>query len=174
MEKTRKLMLMSLMVAYSLILYIIESMLPGLYFIAPGAKLGLSNIVSLMLLYIGGFKMALIVLVTRIIMSSMFGGGFSAFLYSIAGGILSIIAMYYVKKMNLKGVTEVGVSVCGAVAFNIGQLLMASWIINNMSIFIYLPVLLYVSIGTGIFVGLSAHYTLGKIKKIKLLQVNLD
>ena len=152
MKKTKRLMFMSLMVAYSLILYFIESMLPGLYFIAPGAKLGLSNIVSLILLYIGGFQMAVIVLITRIIMSSMFGGGFSAFLYSISGGILSILVMFLAKSLNLKGVTEVGISVCGAVAFNIGQLLMAAWIINNMSIFVYLPVLLYVSVGTGILV----------------------
>lgn len=168
MKKTKRLMFMSLMVAYSLILYFIESMLPGLYFIAPGAKLGLSNIVSLILLYIGGFQMAVIVLITRIIMSSMFGGGFSAFLYSISGGILSILVMFLAKSLNLKGVTEVGISVCGAVAFNIGQLLMAAWIINNMSIFIYLPVLLYVSVGTGIFVGLAAHYMLKKLNKIKL------
>ena len=168
MKKTKRLMFMSLMVAYSLILYFIESMLPGLYFIAPGAKLGLSNIVSLILLYIGGFQMAVIVLITRIIMSSMFGGGFSAFLYSISGGILSILVMFLAKSLNLKGVTEVGISVCGAVAFNIGQLLMAAWIINNMSIFVYLPVLLYVSVGTGIFVGLAAHYMLKKLNKIKL------
>ena len=168
MKKTKRLMFMSLMVAYSLILYFIESMLPGLYFIAPGAKLGLSNIVSLILLYIGGFQMAVIVLITRIIMSSMFGGGFSAFLYSISGGILSILVMFLAKSLNLKGVTEVGISVCGAVAFNIGQLLMAAWIINNMSIFVYLPVLLYVSVGTGIFVGLAAHYMLKKLNKIKV------
>ena len=174
MKKTKKLMFMSLMVAYSLILYFVESMLPGLYFLAPGAKLGLSNIVSLILLYTGGFQMAVTVLITRIVMSSIFGGGFSAFLYSISGGLLSILSMYLIKKFNFKSVSEVGVSVCGAVAFNIGQLLMAAWIINNMSIFIYLPILLYVSIGTGIFVGLAAHYMLKKLKKIKIYQVNLD
>ena len=74
-KNTKKLMFMSLMVAYSLILYLIESTLPGLYFIAPGAKLGLSNIVSVTLLYIGGIQMAFSVLIVRIILSSIFGGG---------------------------------------------------------------------------------------------------
>lgn len=168
MRGTKKLIFMSLMVAYSLVLYFVESMLPGLYFIAPGAKLGLSNIVSLILLYIGGFQMAVMVLLTRIVMSSIFGGGFSAFLYSVSGGILSILAMYAVKRFNFKSVSEIGVSVCGAVAFNIGQLFMAALMISNMSIFIYLPVLLYVSIGTGVFVGFAARYMLEKLAKINL------
>lgn len=172
MEKTKKLMFMSLMVAYSLILYFIESMLPSLYFIAPGAKLGLSNIVSLVLLYIGGFKMAFIVLITRIIMSSIFGGGFSAFLYSVSGGLLSIFVMYLLKSLRISSVTKVGISVVGSIAFNIGQLLMAALMIHNISIFIYLPLLLYVSIVTGVFVGYVAQYVTNKLEKI--VKVNLD
>ena len=54
MKSTRRITFMALMVAYSLILYFIESMLPSLYFIAPGAKLGLTNIITLSLLYMTG------------------------------------------------------------------------------------------------------------------------
>ncbi len=172
MKNTKKLMFMSLMVAYSLILYLIESTLPGLYFIAPGAKLGLSNIVSVTLLYVGGIQMAFSVLIVRIILSSIFGGGFSAFLYSIAGGIFSVLAMGLIKKLNLKDVTEIGVSVIGSISFNIGQLLVAALMINNISIFIYLPVLFYVSVATGVFVGYAAKFAIGKIDKI--IQINLD
>ena len=172
MKSTKKLMFMSLMVAYSLILYFIEGMLPGLYFIAPGAKLGLSNIISLSLLYLGGIRMAITVLITRIILSSMFGGGFSSFLYSVTGGLFSIVTMWLVKSLKFNSITEVGTSVLGSISFNIGQLLVAAIMINNMSIFIYLPVLFYVSIVTGIFVGYTSKYVVRKISKI--IKINLD
>ena len=87
MKSTRRITFMALMVAYSLILYFIESMLPSLYFIAPGAKLGLTNIITLSLLYMTGLGDAFFVLVVRVIMSSIFGGGINAFMYSISGGI---------------------------------------------------------------------------------------
>lgn len=89
------------MIAYSLVLYFIESMLPGLYFIAPGAKLGLTNIITLSMLYIMGFGDAFAVIVIRILLSSIFGGGMSAFMYSISGGIMSLVAMYLMKKQTL-------------------------------------------------------------------------
>lgn len=172
MNKTKKLMFMSLMVAYSLILYIIEAMLPGLYFIAPGAKLGLSNIVSLVLLYTSSFNTALLVLMVRILLSSFFGASFSMFFYSMAGGLFSIFAMALVKKLRLPSVTEIGVSVVGSISFNIGQLTVAALMIHNISVFVYLPILLYVSIATGIFVGYSAKFLVQKINKIS--KVNLD
>lgn len=172
MGKTKKLMFMSLMLAYSLLLYIVESMLPGLYFIAPGAKLGLSNIVSLVLLYTGGFQMAITILITRVALSSIFGGGFSAFLYSLAGGLSALVAMQLLRSMHLPSVSEVGVSVIGSVMFNIGQLTVAAIMIENSSVFIYLPILMYVSLGTGFFVGLTAQLLLKKMPKV--MKIKLD
>ncbi|WP_028829659.1 Gx transporter family protein [Proteocatella sphenisci] len=164
MKKTRKITFMALMVAYSLILYFIESMLPGLYFIAPGAKLGLTNIITLSLLYMTNINDAFFILVIRIIMSSIFGGGMSAFMYSISGGILSMMAMFVMKKINFPGVSIVGVSIVGAVFFNIGQLIVSALVIKNISIFVYLPVLMYISLGTGILVGYTSKYIIERLK----------
>lgn len=166
MNKTKRLVFMSIMVTYSLVLYFVEAMLPSLYFITPGAKLGLSNIITMVILYAGGFNMAITVLLIRIILSSIFGGGFSAFLYSVTGGIFSLVAMWAIKSLKIKSVSEVGVSVVGAVFFNVGQLLAAAIMINNLSIFIYLPIMCYVSIGTGILVGYTAKFLNKKIPKI--------
>jgi len=164
MKKTRKITFMALMVAYSLILYFIEAMLPGLYFIAPGAKLGLTNIITLSLLYLTNINDAFFVLVIRIIMSSIFGGGVSAFMYSISGGILSMLAMFVMKKINFSGVSIVGISVVGAVFFNIGQLVISALVIKNISIFVYLPILMYISLGTGILVGYTSKYIIERLK----------
>ncbi|MGL5257301.1 MAG: Gx transporter family protein [Proteocatella sp.] len=169
MGNTKKTVFLSLMIAYSLVLYIIESMLPTLFFIAPGAKLGLTNIVTLAMLYIVGFREAFTVMVIRIIMSSIFGGSMSAFMYSFGGGLFSIVAMYAVKKMNLKTVSIIGISTIGALFFNIGQLLVSAVIIKNISIFIYLPVLTYVSLGTGILVGYASKFMVERTKFVKFL-----
>ncbi|WP_319023198.1 Gx transporter family protein [Tepidibacter hydrothermalis] len=159
MNKTKKMVFMSILVAQSLAMYIIETYMSNpLVFIAPGAKLGLSNIITLISLIFLGFKDTFVILTARIIISSIFGGGFSAFLYSIAGGILSLLSMDILAKFNKKESSLIGISVIGAMFHNIGQLIMASIIIHNIGIFIYLPILLLTSIPTGLFIGFVCRY----------------
>lgn len=172
MKNTKKMVFMSLMISYSLVLHFFESMLPSLHFIAPGAKLGLSNIISLIILYTYGMGTATTVLILRIILSSVFGGGFSSFLYSITGGICAIFAMFFIKSLNLRSVSEIGVSMVGAVFFNIGQILAAAIMIQNLSIFVYLPAMMYVSVGTGALVGFTAKYTIQKLNKKAMIQAD--
>lgn len=150
------------MVSYSLILHIIENMLPGLHFIAPGAKLGLTNIITVLLLYSISKKDVFVVLMLRIFLGSLFGGGMSAFLYSFCGGVFSFCAMVAAKKMEKFDVSIVGVSIVGALSFNIGQLVIAGLMIQNMSIIVYFPAMAYVSLGTGTFIGLTAKFLLNR------------
>lgn len=159
MKDTKKIVMMGLFVSMALALHIVEKMIP-VPFIAPGAKLGLSNIITLTLLMLMGFKDAFIVLITRILLGSIFGGGVSGFIYSISGGILSILVMELVRRLGKENVSIIGISVIGAVFHNIGQLLAASFIIKNVNIFIYLPILFIAAVGTGIFVGLTTKYLL--------------
>ena len=158
MNRTKKLVYLSLMISQSLVLYIIESFLPPLSFIAPGAKLGLANIITLSVLYISGVRDAFVVLAMRILISSLFSGGVSSFICSIPGGVPSLPAMSATKKLSRLDISIVGVSVSGALFYNIGQLLAAAAIIRNIKILMYLPVLAYVSVGTGIFVGIVSKF----------------
>ena len=153
MKKTTKIVFLAIMLSFSLILYYIESMLPPLNILAPGAKLGLSNILSLTCLFIFGFKDAMAVLLMRIFLSSTFYGGMSTFLYSFAGGVLSIISMTFVKMMNLKSISPIGISIIGSV-------------LSNIKIFYYLPYMSLFSILTGFFTGLSSLFLINHIKKI--------
>ena len=166
MNKTSKMVLLAIMLSFSLVLYYIENMLPPINLIAPGAKLGLSNIISLTCLYVFGFKEAFVILFMRIFLSSTFYGGISTFMYSISGGILSIIAMGILKKLDLKSVSMIGISVVGALFFNVGQLLVASFMISNTKIFYYLPYMSFISIGTGIFIGITSQFLTEHLKKI--------
>lgn len=165
MKNIQKLTFISLLVAQALILYIIEGMLP-IPFIAPGAKLGLSNIVTVISLYLFSFKDAFLVILLRILLSTLFGGTMSSLLYSISGGILSLIFMYLIKKFGKNNISIIGVSITGAFFHNIGQVLMAAVVINNINIIMYLPVLSVAGLGTGFFVGITARYLMVYIKKL--------
>lgn len=164
-NKTKKLVFMSLLVAQSLVLYIIESYIPNpLSAIAPGAKIGLANIITLVALHIFGVVDTAIILVVRIIMASIFTGGASAFLYSITGGILSLLSMYICIKFKKLKLSTIGTSIVGGITHNIGQILVSSIIIQNINIFIYLPYLLIASIPTGIFIGMTAKFMCIRVK----------
>lgn len=163
--KTKKMTFLGLMVAYSLVLYIIETYIPNpLITIFPGAKLGLSNIITLISLMVLGIKDTCIILTVRIILSSIFAGPISYLLFSVGGAYLSLIGMYLSSKV--KGFSIIGVSIIGAIGHNIGQLLVASIIVQNINMVGYLPFMLIASLITGMFVGLVSKYCCVIIDKI--------
>lgn len=166
--KTKKLIFLSLMVAYSLALYLLETIIPNpLIAFFPGAKLGLSNIITLICLITLGFKDTFFILTVRIILSSIFAGPATTLLYSISGGYLSLIFMFIVFKL---GFNTISTSIVGAISHNIGQLLMASLIIYNLSFNVYLPFLLGASIVTGIFIGIVVKFVMSTnfVKRLKI------
>ena len=127
----------------------------------PGIKLGLVNIVALVLLYKNGFLPALAVSVSRVLLIGiLFGNAMSVF-YSLAGGVLSLIVMYLVKKIPY--FSTVGVSVAGAAAHNIGQLAAALVVIGMKAVMFYLPFLLIAAVITGFLIGLGAGYLIKRI-----------
>ena len=140
--------------ALALICSYVESLIP-IYFGIPGVKLGLTNIVVVLLLYTLGAKEAFLVSVVRIILAGfLFGNPFSI-LYSLSGGALSFLAMYVLKRTEkLKVVT---VSVAGGVMHNTGQLIMAALVVENYHILYYIPVLLTAGFITGFFIGILSQ-----------------
>ena len=140
--------------ALALICSYVESLIP-FYFGIPGVKLGLTNIVVVLLLYTLGAKEAFLVSVVRIILAGfLFGNPFSI-LYSLSGGALSFLAMYVLKRAEkLKVVT---VSVAGGVMHNTGQLIMAALVVENYHILYYIPVLLTAGFITGFFIGILSQ-----------------
>lgn len=165
-NKTSKMVYMSLLVSMALILSLIERMIPT-PFVAPGAKLGLANLIITISVYtLDSYKDSFTILFLRIFLASLLGGSISSLLYSVTGGILSFVVTIIVKKLGGKHVSVIGVSASAAVFHNIGQLLAASLILNNFNIFLYLPLLSIIGIITGIFIGLSANYILNHFKTL--------
>ncbi len=166
---TRKLVLISVLVAQGMVLGYIEKMLP-LPFIVPGAKLGLANIITLTAIYFLTFRESTSVVLLRVILTAVTFGSLSSFLYSLSGGILSLIAMAAVLKVFKDELSLISVSIIGSICHNIGQLLVAAFIIHNVLIFTYLPILLIVAVPTGIFVGLVARVLIQYLKKTNFVQ----
>lgn len=168
-SKTRMLVFISVLVAQGMILSFIETMLP-IPFIAPGAKLGLANIVTLSAIYLLTFKQATAVVLLRVVLTAVTFGSLSSFLYSLSGGVLSLLIMAGILKVFKGEISLMGVSVAGAVAHNIGQLVVATIMIHNVLIFTYLPILLIVAIPTGIFVGIVARILINYLEKVKFMR----
>ncbi len=150
---TKKISVMGLFIAIALVLHLIERMLP-IPFIVPGAKLGLANIITIVSLIVLGYKDTFLILFVRIILSSIFGGGVSGFLYSISGGLLSLVMMMLLIKFANEKVSLIGVSVTGAFFHSLGQIIMAMVLFQNIRLLGYLPIMLMTSIVSGIFIGL--------------------
>ncbi|NLV75427.1 MAG: Gx transporter family protein [Tissierellia bacterium] len=164
MKGLQKLIFLSLLVSIGLALGIIESMMP-VPFVAPGAKLGLSNMVILITLALFGFREAMTVGVLKSIVFTLVVGSVSSLFYSLSGSILSCFTMYIVYKYFSKTFSLIGVSIFGAVAHNFAQVLVASIMMNNIRIFSYLPILLLISLFTGYFVGLTSKFAIKNLKK---------
>ncbi|NLY61850.1 MAG: Gx transporter family protein [Clostridiales bacterium] len=163
MTKTRKITILAIIISQALVLHYIESFIPVL---APGAKLGLANIMTMVTLVLFGFKEALIVVVIRSVLGPLLGGSVTGILYSLSGGILSgfIMSVLYLK-LDIY-FSLMGISTAGAVFHNIGQLLTASWIFGTIGIlYTYLPVLMLAAVVTGYFNGLVTRYILGYLEK---------
>ena len=170
--KTKKMVFLGLMVGYSLILYILETYIPNPFIVFfPGAKLGLTNIITLVSLLIFGFKETFIIVTVRVILSSIFAGPMSYLLFSIGGAYLSLIVMFLVNK--IKGFSVIGVSIAGAIAHNIGQLLVASILVENFLMITYLPFMLATSLVTGLFVGIVSQFCYSKMDRIKDSFINM-
>lgn len=163
MKKAKKIVLLGLWTSLALMIHIIEKQIPVLF---PGIKLGLSNMVSFSVLILMGWKEALGVMALRIVLGAAFGGGISSFLFSITGGLLSNLVMIFLYRYFKGHLSLSYISVSGAIFHNIGQLLVASLIIQNAKIYVYLPILLVSAVVTGYFVGLSTFYLCKYMKKI--------
>lgn len=164
MAKTKKLSLMALLAAIALIVFVIEAQIPPLVPI-PGIKLGLANMITLVAMVILGRREAGAILLVRILMGSMFSGGVSGFLFSIAGGLLAYLVMMLLIGLFPQKLLWV-VSIFGAIAHNIGQLTVAVLVSKTPSIIVYGPALMASGIITGAFTGIGAYYLVQALAKL--------
>ena len=165
MPKTKKLSLMAMLTAASIIVFVIEAQIPAPVPV-PGVKLGLANVITLIAMLLLGRREAGLILAVRIVMGSVFAGGVSAFLFSISGGVLAYAVMCITVTRFPRKMLWV-VSALAAVAHNLGQLLAAIAVTKTAALMVYAPVLLASGIITGVFTGLVAMYLVRRLDKTR-------
>ena len=165
-KKVQQVALSGLLTSLMLVFGFIERQFP-LPVPVPGIKLGLANSVLLYALYMLGIRQTIVLMLLKLLMSWLIYMNLSAMLYSFTGGVLSVAAMILVSRM--KGVSPIGVSALGAVFFNIGQILMAAWVLGTPQLIVtYLPVLMVSGVLTGILTGVIAKLVMKHLRAMKM------
>lgn len=152
-QKIKKMILLSNLTAFAIVLGLIESRLELIA--VPGAKLGLANLVSLVVLYLYSYKEALIITITRVILVGVLSGNLGpTFWMGLSGGLVSVLCMSLLKKMKLS--TTV-VSLFGSITHQIGQVAIGMKVLGANEIFMYLYIMIPLGIISGIVIGLIAE-----------------
>jgi heptaprenyl diphosphate synthase len=168
-NKTRRFTQLALFVSMAMVLSYMERFIPILPSF-PGVKLGLANIITLMVLLMYSWKEALIVLVARVTLLSFFTGSGVSFLYSMSGGLLSLLGMKLALRYTSRVFSLMGVSVIGAFLHNTAQMLVLAAILGSFTVAVYYyPVLILAAVATGSltgFIALHLHRHLLRLGKV--------
>lgn len=152
----KKLTTLALFTALAMIIFAVESAIPPIIPI-PGIKLGLANIITLVLLRNYSPGETLMVLLMRVFLSAFLFGQAMSLLYSLAGGLLCFGVIFLVNSL-LKGHYIYLTGICGGISHNLGQLAVAWLITRTPGVLAYLPFLMLSGILTGLFTGLCTHF----------------
>ena len=150
-DYSKKIALRGLLIALAFVLSWVEMQIPY-FFPIPGIKLGLTNLVVLIALYRLSAFDAFALNMVRILLVSFTFGNMAALIYSAAGGMLSFIAMFVLKKYTSFSLRFV--SVAGGIFHNMGQILVAMVVLGSSGVVYYMGVLWFSGMIAGALVGL--------------------
>lgn len=153
---------LGLLCAAAIILGYVESLFP-VFVGVPGMKIGLPNLAVVMVLYLYSWKEAMAVSFVRIlVIGFLFGNAFSI-AFSLAGGMLSLLCMEAVRRFLKLSCT--GVSMIGGVTHNLGQILVAMVVVENVRVGYYFSILAVTGLVTGILIGILAAELVKRIRR---------
>ena len=160
--KVKRVVTFGILTALAMIFSYIETLIP-LPFLIPGIKLWLANLVNIICLYTLGVLATFAVSIVRVILVGFTFGNLTMMIYSLAGAILSLLCMIIAKKTKLLSMT--GVSIVGGIAHNVGQIIVAVRVVENVGVYSYLPVLMISGILTGKIIGILAALVIKRISR---------
>lgn len=163
-DRAGRLTRMALLTAIALTIFMAEAQLPNPIPI-PGVKLGLANIVTVYAMFVLGAGDALMILLARVFLGSVFSGQMMTLAYSLAGGLLCWLAMLLLRKLLTRRQIWV-CSVIGGGCHNLGQLIAAILIARTPALMVYLPYLLPAGMAAGLFTGLCAQFLVARLDKL--------
>ena len=151
----KKLTFYAMLAALALIFSYVESLF-SLNFIAPGVKLGLANCAAMLLLIRGDIKGAFLVNTVRILLSTLLFSAPTTLLFSLGGGLISLLGMWLLSKTRLFG--AVGLCSAGGALHNAAQIIVALWFTGTPGLIYYLPILLIAGTVCGVLTGIVSFY----------------
>ncbi len=159
---TKKIATIGVLTSMAIILSYFERMLPS---VGPGIKLGLANIVVVICLYYLDTKSAFNISLIRVFVVGFMFGGLSSMLYGLSGALLAFTGMVIIKKLKVFSI--VSTSVLGSVLHVVGQIVVAIYVVDDILLITYLPVLMILSIFSGVAIGVISYYTLYNMSFVK-------
>ncbi|MCH5152616.1 MAG: Gx transporter family protein [Clostridiales bacterium] len=154
----RRVATLAVLTAMGLIMFMVESLFPPLFL--PGAKMGLSNIFSLLTLFVLGPTEAIILVVIRTTLGSIFTGNISTIMYSLTAGLVSVVVSVILVEFIYPKVSIVAISVVAAVMHNLTQNIVFCLVSNTPEMFSYMPWLALLGVVAGIIVGFAVWFIL--------------
>ena len=159
-SRVEKFILAAILTGMALALSLIDSAISSLIPILPGFKIGLANIVSIFALYYLGLSYSLMICVARSLLAGIFSGNLTMILFSLAGGIASIIVMF----LLMRRISQIKVSVTGGIVHNMMQVAVAVLVTSTPQVVYYLPVLIAAGAVSGFFMGLLCRLVFVRLK----------
>ena len=154
MKDLRKITILSMMIAVAIILNVIEMSINVIP--VPGAKIGFANLVTVIVLYMYGFRSTSLVTILRVLLVGLLYRSFTIpFWMGLGGAIISITTMGILKQwFKLHIIT---VSVFGAITHTLGQVMVGIYLLETDLLILYLPLMLLISIPAGILIGVISQ-----------------
>jgi heptaprenyl diphosphate synthase len=164
MGSTRRMVWLSLLLCLGLVIYVVEATYLGTAPV-PGAKLGLTNLVTLLILFYFGWKESFANVILRTLLGSLITGTFMtpAFFFSLTGALVSCAVMVLVFYILYGRFSLVGVSLSGATFHNFAQLVLAAFLVKQAAVFLQFPLLLLFAIVAGTFNGIVANLLVARL-----------
>jgi heptaprenyl diphosphate synthase len=165
-DRIHELARVALLLALATVIHTVEAFLPVTF---VWFRFGFANIIGLATLYLFGFRDAAVVTLGRIFLGSLATGMFGspAFLLSLSGGVCALLAMGLVFRFGAGLFSEIGVSLAGATAHNVAQLVAAYLIvIRSEGIFLLLPLMMLTAVVTGYLNGLAARFLVNHFQRV--------
>ena len=156
MSKLHKNIYIAMLVAQGVIIGLIENMIPYPFAFAPGAKLGLANLITIIAIFTMRKRDSFFLVCLRLILTTLLGGTLSTFFYSASGALLSYFGMLLVKQLGPKRVSIIGISAVGGFLHNVGQFLSLFGLLS------------------GIAIGIAANYLLQHVQTLRKFQLNYE
>lgn len=152
MNKNRKFAVIIILVTNAILISFLEAFIP-IPVPVPGVKLGLGNIITMIGIAFLGLKDVIFIVVVRCLVVAILTRGVTMLAFSLSGGILSALVMWFLYKKLNKYFSIKGISMAGAIIHSTVQIIVASMILGQTVVIFYLPILLISSVITGFITG---------------------